>query len=77
MSLGALLTDALFRKRLSTVHARAALAGAVLVMTADDNGRPEFVLTRSPAMTHRFSQLADLEVFLFAIESQTEANDAS
>lgn len=71
MSLGAVLTDALFLKRVTTLQARAARAASVLVLTADDFGQPEFVLTRH-AETQRFHTMAELEGWLDAVEPPVE-----
>lgn len=55
------------QKRRDTATARAVWLGALLAITDDDRGRPQYVLTIGAA-THRADSLDELEMLLDQIE---------
>lgn len=62
-SAGASAVSTTERKRIATLQARAALAGATLIEISDDKGRPELILSRW-ALTRAFRDFDELDATL-------------
>lgn len=63
------MTASTSEKLAATLKARAALRGIVLIESADDRGRPEYIATWN-AMTKAFDSLDALSVWLDRVEGR-------